>query len=75
MSEEILQLWGSWEPTIKGDSGKFTIGLAQTAQVTFEDITIEDYIKFINDLQNDLITSKKLLVRMGVLKEGVKRND
>ena len=67
MNEELPKLWGSWEPTVKGDNGSFTVGLGEKAEVTFSDITIQDYISFIEDLKEDLKQSKNLLKGMNIL--------
>jgi len=72
MSERRLlgKIWGLWEPDIKGESGSLTIGQKESLRITFSDITIYDYIDFINDLQQDLGQSKAILDRMGVQLKG-----
>jgi len=68
MSENKLlsKVWGLWEPSIDGSNGKLTIG-SKNVEIEFDNITIYDYIEFINDLQEDLGQSRSLLERMNVL--------
>jgi hypothetical protein len=68
MSENKLlsKVWGLWQPNLDGSSGKLTIG-SENVEIEFDNITIYDYIDFINDLQQDLVQSRSLLERMNVL--------
>lgn len=71
----LSKVWGLWEPDIKGETGSLTIGQKDSLRITFSEITIYDYIDFINDLQQDLGQSKALLDRMDVQLKGEAKDE
>ena len=66
----LSKIWGSWEPNMDGTSGTLMIGQKELTRIEFSEITFEEYLAFINDLQKDLGQVRTLLDRMNVLRNG-----
>lgn len=62
---ELPKVWGSWSPNISGSSGSLTI-VHKNIQLRVDDITIRDYLDFINNLQEDFGDARTLLKRMNI---------
>lgn len=67
--DERLQM--SWSPNAKGTNGVLTL-MTKDMDLKLFDFTIEDYVKLVIDIQNDIECSKTLLKKMNVLRDEVK---